>query len=217
MKLDAISVGKPKEVEWEGRKMVTSIFKTPISGPARVLFKNIEGDQQADLKVHGGLTRPVCVYPSEHYEFWKKELHQNELPWGYFGENLNISGGVFEQDVQVGDRFAIGSVEFEALQPRFPCHKLAMKMGDMKWIQFFLNSGKTGFYFGVVKEGIIAPGDTVKQVHHEKNSISIHDITELYLINRNNKPLLERALKVRRLTPSWKAYFEKQLIKISNP
>ena len=95
MKLDAISVGKPKEVEWEGRKLTTSIFKTPVSAPVQVWHKNIEGDQQSDLKLHGGLTRPVSVYPSEYYEFWKKELDTNDLPWGYFGENLNISGGVF--------------------------------------------------------------------------------------------------------------------------
>ena len=213
MKLDAISVGKQKEMEWEGRKFMTSIFKTPLSAPVQVSYTNIEGDQQSDLKLHGGLTRPVSVYPSEYYEFWKKELDTNDLPWGYFGENLNINGGVFEQDIQVGDRFAIGTVEFEALQPRFPCHKLAMKMGDSKWIKLFLDSGKTGFYFGVVKEGTIAPGDKVNQIHKEKDSISIQDITNLYFTDKNNKDLLERALNTRCLTPSWKEYFKKQLTK----
>ncbi len=163
------------------------------------------------MKVHSGPTRPVNVYASEHYEYWKKQLNKEQLPWGYFGENLNISGGMFEHDIHVGDRFSIGTVEFEALQPRFPCHKLAMKMGDKKWVKIFLNSGKTGFYFGVVKEGIITPGDEVKQTHVEEDSITMHDITDLYLINKNNKPLLEKALTVRRLTPSWKDYFQKQL------
>ena len=88
-----------------------------------------------------------------------------------------------------------------------------MKMGDSKWIKLFLDSGKTGFYFGVIKEGIIAPGDKVNQTHQEKDSISIQDITNLYFTDKNNKDLLERALNTRCLTPSWKEYFKKQLTK----
>lgn len=215
MKLDAISVGKPKEFQYQGRKLVTSIFKIPLTGSTRVFYENIEGDRQSDLNQHGGPTRPVSVYASEHYDFWKRQLDNDDLPWGYFGENLNISGGMFEKDIQVGDQFAIGEVRFEALQPRFPCHKLGMKMGDKKWIKTFLDSGKTGFYFGVLQEGRIAPGDQVKKIHSEANSISIHDITDLYLINKENKPLLEKALTVRRLTPRWKEHFEKQLRDLS--
>ena len=215
MKLDAISVGKPKEIEYEGRKLLTSIFKRPVTGSVHVFHENIDGDKQSDLKLHGGSTRPVSVYASEHYEFWKKQLGNENLPWGHFGENLNISGGMFEQDIQVGDQFAIGTVKFEALQPRFPCHKLGMKLGNKKWIKTFLDSTKTGFYFGVLQEGRIASGDQVKKIHSETDSISIHDITDLYLINKNNKPLLEKALTVRRLTSSWKEHFEKQLRELS--
>lgn len=215
MKLDAISVGLPKEVEWEGRKILTSIFKSPVTNSRKVSFTNIEGDRQSDLKVHGGYTRAVNVYASEYYSFWKKELGVSELPWGYFGENLNISGGMFETEIHVGDRFTIGTVEFEALQPRFPCYKLGMKMGDNIWIRKFLETRKTGFYFGVRKEGVITKGDEVHLIHKEKNSITMDAITDLYLINKNNKPLLEKAIMVDRLTPSWKDYFQKQLDKLS--
>ncbi|MFY0600527.1 MAG: MOSC domain-containing protein [Cyclobacteriaceae bacterium] len=213
MKLDAISVGKPREVKLDGRTITTSIFKTPVSGPQKVYFNHIEGDQQSDLKLHGGPTRPISVYASEYYDFWKDIFKIDELPWGYFGENLNITGGVFETEINVGDRFSIGNVELEALQPRFPCHKLGMKLGDKKWIKFFLESRKTGFYFGVLKEGTIKAGDTVTRTYTNHNSITMDDITDLYLINRNNKPLLQKALGVERLPQSWKEYFQEQLSK----
>ncbi len=100
-------------------------------------------------------------------------MNKAELPWGYFGENLNISGGMFETEINVGDRFSIGTVELEALQPRFPCHKLGMKLGDSKWIKTFLDSRKTGFYFGVIKEGVITPGDRVHQIHAEKTALPL--------------------------------------------
>lgn len=215
MKLDAISVGLPREVELDGRPLITSIFKSPVSDSRKVSFTNIEGDKQSDLNVHGGPTRAVSVYASEHYDFWKKELAREEISWGYFGENLNITGGVFEDVINVGDRFKIGTVEFEAIQPRFPCHKLGMKMGDKKWIKFFLESRRTGFYFGVVKEGIITPGDEVERTHTEENSITMDNITELHLLNKNNKELLEKAVKVEKLTASWKEYFQEQLEKLS--
>ncbi len=216
MILDSISVGLPQEVDWKGKTIKTSIYKHPVDGPRQVSATNIAGDKQSDLNVHGGPTRAVSVYATEYYDFWKERLSANELPFGYFGENLNISGGMFEKEINVGDRFTIGSVEFEALQPRFPCQKLGMKMGDSKWIKEFLNSRKTGFYFGVIKEGIITPGDTVIQTFKSENSISIDDITDLYLINKNNKPLLEKALKVDKLTPSWKDYFKEQLDKLNS-
>ncbi len=214
MKLDAISVGMPKEVIWQQKKIRTSIFKTPVSNPRKVFFTNIEGDRQSDTKLHGGLTRPISLYASEYYKFWKEKIGVTELPWGYFGENLNISGGMFETEIHVGDRFAIGSVELEALQPRFPCYKLGMKIGNAQWVKFFLDSRKTGFYFGVLKEGIITAGDKVTMTYKEKNSITIDQITELYLFDKNNKSLLEKALKTERLTTSWKNYFKDQLDKI---
>lgn len=214
MTLDAISVGQPKEVNWDGKNFKTSIFKTPVEGPVKVSLTNLEGDRQSDLKVHGGPTRAISAYASEYYDFWQKQLGQKQLPWGFFGENLNISGGIFETAINVGDRFAIGEVELEALQPRFPCYKLGMKMGDKKWIKTFLNSRKTGFYFRVLKEGVIEAGQTFTRIYIHQNSITIDDITDLYLINKDNKELLKKALTVDKLTDSWKEYFQKQLAKL---
>jgi len=214
MKLVSINVGHPKEVTWAGKTFMTSIYKTPLNGSVSVGLTNIEGDQQSDLSVHGGPTRAINVYATEHYDFWKRELAVAELLWGFFGENLSISGGMFESEIRVGDRFAIGTVELEALQPRSPCYKLGMRMGGEDWILRFRDSRKTGFYMGVVQEGIITPGDEVIQTHQAENSISIDTINELYFFDKDNKDLLEKAIQVDRLTPAWKEYFQKRLDKL---
>ena len=111
MKVLAVSVGGPRELEWRGRLVRTSIFKTPISGRARVGRLNIAGDEQSDLTVHGGPDKAVYAYPGEHYAAWRRELPGVELGFGAFGENLTTEG-LLEHEVSIGDRFRIGTAEF---------------------------------------------------------------------------------------------------------
>jgi len=145
MKLVNIAVGKPREVDWQGKKIRTSIFKAPVTGPVPVRYLNLEGDEQSDLTVHGGVDKAVYVYPSEHYPFWRTEFPTLELNWGMLGENLTTEG-LEERSTNIGDRFAIGSAEFVVTQPRMPCFKLGIRFGDPRAIKVLLRSGKTGFY-----------------------------------------------------------------------
>src|SRR5258708_5668840 len=107
MKVVALSVGRPREVEWEGNPVLTSIFKSPVDRRLKVTTLNVEGDEQSDLTVHGGVDKAVYAYPSEHYDYWHAELPGAELPWAAFGENLTTEG-LFEKDLRIGDRFRIG-------------------------------------------------------------------------------------------------------------
>ncbi len=125
MKLLAISVGRPREVQWRGRSVQTSIFKTPLSGRVHVTRDNVEGDQQSDLSVHGGPEKAVYAYPAEHYAYWRRELPNAQLPWGSFGENFTTEG-LLEDEVCIGDRYRVGTAELVVTQPRMPCHKLGM-------------------------------------------------------------------------------------------
>ena len=124
MKLISVNVGQPRSVEWHGRMVETSIFKAPIAGPVALHTLNLDGDRQADLSVHGGAHKAVYVYPSEHYAFWRGELPGMQLPWGMFGENFTTAGLL--EDVQIGDRFRIGSAEVLVSEPRVPCYKLSL-------------------------------------------------------------------------------------------
>ncbi|MGH9809796.1 MAG: MOSC domain-containing protein, partial [Terriglobia bacterium] len=111
VKIVSVNVGRPREVEWNGKTTLTSIFKAPVQGRLPVTSVNIQGDEQSDLTVHGGIDKAVYAFPSEHYAYWRKELPDMDFPWGAFGENLTTEG-LLEDDVYVGDRFRMGSAEF---------------------------------------------------------------------------------------------------------
>src|SRR4051812_2944101 len=115
MKIISVQVGLPREVSWEGRTVSTGIFKEPIAGPVMVRTLNLDGDEQADLSVHGGPDKAVYAYPFEHYEYWRNELPGVKLPYGMFGENLTTEG-LLETDVNIGDRFRIGDAELVVRQ-----------------------------------------------------------------------------------------------------
>ena len=124
--------------------MLTSIFKEPVDRRLRVTTLNIEGDEQSDLTVHGGVDKAVYAYPSEHYDEWRKELPDVDFPRAVFGENLTIEG--LGEDVRIGDQFRIGTAEFVVTQPRLPCYKLGIRFGRMDMLKRMLRNGRTGFY-----------------------------------------------------------------------
>jgi MOSC domain-containing protein YiiM len=168
----SINVGRPRDVEWRGKIGRTSIYKLPVAGKVRVNRLNIEGDQQADLRVHGGVNKAVYLYPSEHYAFWRQQFPGFDLPWGTFGENFTTTG-VDEQTIHIGDRLRAGSAEFEVTQPRTPCFKLAMRFGRMDMIKRFLKSGRSGFYLAVTTEGDVAPNDELSIIASPAGAMTV--------------------------------------------
>jgi len=211
MKLLSVNVGVPREMEWNGRTVRTSIFKSPVPGRVKVRMLNLDGDQQSDLKVHGGVDKAVYVYPSEHYAFWRDALPKAELAWGAFGENFTTEGELDDQAVHIGDRFRIGSAQFVVTQPRMPCFKLGIRFGRPDIIKQFLHSGRNGFYFSVAEEGEVVAGDTIELVASDENGVTVADIVELYTADAANQDLLHRVTDLAALPESWRAYFRKRL------
>lgn len=211
MKLLSVNVGLPREIEWKGKMVRTSIFKEPVSGRVRVTNLNLEGDQQSDLTVHGGIHKAVYVYPSEHYAFWRKELPGTDLPWGMFGENFTTEGSLDDQTVFIGDRFRVGSAEFVVTQPRMPCFKLGIRFGRPDIIKRFLHSGRAGFYLAVVQEGEVGAGDSIELVTRDQRGITVAEIVNLYTSDAANQDLLRRVSELSALPESWRDYFRKRL------
>lgn len=209
MRVVSLSVGRPREVEWEGKTVLTSIFKAPVGRRLRVTTLNFEGDEQSDLTVHGGPGKAVYAYPSEHYDYWRHELPGTDLPWAVFGENLTTEG-LFE-DVRIGDRFRIGSAEFVVTQPRLPCFELGIRLGRADMLKRFLQSGRTGFYFSVAVEGEVGAGDAIELVARSEEGLTVTDIVNLYTVDAKNQELLRRATRSSSLPESWKGYFRKRL------
>jgi MOSC domain-containing protein YiiM len=213
MKLISVKVGLPRVVTLKGDPVSTGIFKEPIAGRLMLRTLNLDGDRQADLSVHGGPSKAVYTYPSEHYDFWKRELPGLELPWGMFGENFT-SAGLFESDLNIGDRFRVGSAVVMVTEPRMPCYKLGIKFGRSDIVKKFLASERTGFYFAVLQEGEVGAGDPIELIEKTDNSVRVSDITRLYTREKRNIGLLRRAVEVEALPESWKSYFHQQIVKL---
>jgi len=210
LQLVSVNVGLPREVDWHGRVVRTSIWKRPVEGPVRVTSLNLEGDQQSDLSVHGGKEKAVYVYPSEHYGYWKRELPGQDLAWGAFGENLTTEG-LLEPDVRIGDRLRIGSAEFLVTQPRMPCFKLGIRFGRDDMVKRFLRSGRSGFYLAVLREGEVTGGDPIQFAGRDDHGVTVADIASLYARDMDNEELLRRAVDVPALPEGWKQYFRERL------
>src|SRR5437667_9387659 len=119
MKILSVNVGLPREVTWQGKLVTTGIFKEPVKAPVMLRTLNLDGDQQADLTVHGGVSKAVYVYPSEHYGYWRAELPGVDLPWGMFGENLTTEG-LLEQSVYIGARCHMCETDVIVTEPPRP-------------------------------------------------------------------------------------------------
>ncbi|MDZ7953528.1 MAG: MOSC domain-containing protein [Nostoc sp. DedQUE12b] len=208
MKLISVNVGLPREVTWKGKTVSTGIFKEPVSDRVTVRSLNLDGDGQADLTVHGGADKAVYLYPFEHYEYWRGELPDTELPLGIFGENFTTTG-LKEEEVNIGDRFQIGNVRLMVTQPRLPCYKLGIRFGRPDIVKQFLASRRTGFYFRVLQEGEVGAGDTLELVSRDNNNITVADITRLYVREQDNPELLRRAAQLEALPQSWRDYFQR--------
>ena len=175
MRVVSVNVGRPRIVEWHDQQVLTSIWKEPVAGAVPVAAHNLFGDEQSDLTVHGGPNKAVYAYPTEHYEYWRRQLPNAELAWGAFGENLSIEG-LLEPDVSVGDRFRIGTAELIVTQPRLPCFKLGIRFGDDRMVKRFMASRRSGFYCSIGKPGAITAGDAIVWLSRSVGSISIAEV-----------------------------------------
>jgi MOSC domain-containing protein YiiM len=209
MKLLSVNVGLPREIEFHGKFVRTSIFKSPASGQVRVATLNLEGDEQSDLSVHGGVHKAVYAYPSEHYAFWREEVPGLDLSWGAFGENFTTEGLL--EEVQIGDRLRVGTAEFAVTQPRMPCFKLGIRFGRPEIVKRFLRSGRSGFYLAVLQEGQVTAGDSIEVLARDEHGVTVADIVNLYKTDATNQDLLRRASELPALPSFWRDHFRKRL------
>jgi len=210
VKLLSLNVARPHLMVYRGATINTGIFKKPVSGRITLRTLNLEGDRQADLSVHGGPYKAVYGYPFEHYEYWRRELPDANLPSGGFGENFTTEG-LSEDELHIGDRLRIGSASIMVRQPRMPCYKLAAKFQKDDMIEKFLVSGRSGFYFSVEQEGEVEAGDAFELVWREQQGITIAEMNEFFLKDKYNRDLLQKAIATPALPDAWREYFVPRL------
>lgn len=161
----SVQVAQSRKVVISGRSILTAIHKTAVEGPVAVKPLGLQGDEQADLSVHGGLQKAVYAYPAEHYAFWLEARRaagvagiDTALPHGSMGENLTLNG-LLEADVWVGDVLRFPNCALRVTDPREPCFKFNAAMGFNTAVKAMAQSGFCGFYLAVDEPGTLAAGD----------------------------------------------------------
>ena len=159
MHLVSVNVGLPRLVEWHGRAVQTAIWKEPVDGRIAVRGVNVVGDGQADLRVHGGRDKAVYSYAVEDYAWWSDQVGRQLAP-GTFGENLTTEG-IDLSATPIGSRWRVGTALLEVSQPRFPCFKLGIRMGDAGFVKEFERAARFGAYLRILEEGEVGAGDEI--------------------------------------------------------
>jgi MOSC domain-containing protein YiiM len=195
----SVNVGRPRMVTRGDGDEPTAIWKTPMRGRIRVAGVNIEGDEQADRTVHGGPDMAVYSYATEDYEWWSAELARDLGP-GTFGENLTLRG-VDVTGASIGERWRIGSVVLEVSQPRIPCWKLGVRMGDPAFVKRFAAAERPGAYLRIAEEGELAAGDVVEVESRPAHGVTIAEVNHTFL---RDHAAAARLVDVPELSASWR-------------
>ena len=206
-RLLSVNVGLPRDIEWKGRTVHTGIWKDPVHSRCRVGRLNLEGDGQGDLAGHGGEQRAIFVYQVESYHYWKQQLNRTDFVHGQFGENFTIEG--LPDDVAcIGDRYQIGSALFEITQPRVTCYRVGIRMNEPRMPALLTSNGRPGFYFRVLLEGEVGAGDEIVKMGEADERMTVAEVNALLYSPNHPHDRLERALRIRALSPGWRSSFE---------
>jgi MOSC domain-containing protein YiiM len=188
-RLVSVNAGRPREIGTRrGRPVLSAIGKAPVDGRVRVAGVNVQGDDQADRRVHGGPDKAVYAYAAEDTAWWESELGR-ELGPGAFGENLTVEG-VDVTGAVVGERWRAGTVTLEVCQPRLPCFKLGLRFGDPGMLRRFAGAGRPGAYLRIVEEGELGAGDELAVLGRPSHGITVALVSRAIL---GDASLLSRA------------------------
>jgi ferredoxin-NADP reductase/MOSC domain-containing protein YiiM/ferredoxin len=211
-RLLSVNVGRPRQLEWQGKTVRTAIWKEPVDGPRMVRRMNIDGDDQADRRAHGGEHRAVFVYQLDSYRYWERELQRDGFTYGQFGENFTVEG-LADSEVCIGDRYRIGEALFEVTAPRVTCYRVGIRMNEPAMPTLLVAHHRPGFYFRVLEEGSVEAGDDIAKVADGPERLTVADIDALLYLPNKSRALLERALRVPALSLGWQGSFRELLAK----
>ena len=209
-KLISVNVGLPSEIDWQGKRVRTAIWKRAV--PSRVFARrlNLDGDGQGDLEGHGGEHRAVMVYQLDAYRYWERVLGRSDFEYGQFGENFTVEG-LLDDEVCIGDRYTIGSAVFEVTQPRVTCYRVGIRMNNPQMAALLVSHRRPGFYFRVITEGEVGAGDEIQKVADGPGRITVAEIDSLLYLPNHDPGRIAIAARIPALSPGWKASFEELL------
>ncbi len=207
MIVESLNIGLPKKEIFYGKEITTGMCKKPVAVSLDLRKRGFAGDGVADTKNHGGPDKAVCVYSLDHYPSWE-EILGLKLPPAAFGENLSVSN-LKEDDVCIGDVFRLGTARVQISQPRQPCKTLAARYGRSDLIKLVIDSGYTGFYLRVLKEGMVETGTPLLLEVRDPQRISVAAANHIFHHDRKNRQAIESLLAVSALSESWQYSLQK--------
>ncbi len=176
-RVQSVNVGAVREILWRERVVRTGIWKHPVGNRAiRVRRLNLDGDDQADRLLHGGPDKAVYAYAAEDYRYWADYEGIATSP-GLFGENLTVQG-LDLGSALVGERWRVGTALLEVAQPRLPCFKLGVRLGNPRFPKHFLAVGRFGAYLRVVEEGEVGAGDAIQVLRPPQGGVSLRAMAD---------------------------------------
>jgi len=211
-RLVSVNIGRPRDVQWEGRTVRTAVWKNPVTGPVMVRRLNIDGDEQADKNGHGGEHRAVFVYQLESYRYWATRLGRDDFEHGQFGENFTVEG-LSDDEVCIGDRYRIGDALFEVTQPRVTCFRVGIRMNEPDMPSLLVAHHRPGFYLRVLTEGTVQSGQAIERVAAGPEQISVAACDALLYLPHKSEQTLQRVLRIPALSAGWRGSFESMAAK----
>jgi MOSC domain-containing protein YiiM len=205
-KVLSVNVGRAREFDYNGRPAKSAIWKSPVAGRIAARGVNLEGDDQADRKAHGGPDKVVYAYAEEDMQWWEEKLGRS-LQYGEFGENLTTKG-IAVNDALVGERWEIGTAVFEVSEPRIPCWRLGVRMNDHGFVRRFTEALRPGTYLRIIVEGTVGAGDEIRIIERPGHDLTIRDIFRIYTRDRGE---VERLLAIPRMSASWRGWAQRFL------
>ena len=203
----SVNVGLPRTVNWAGRSVTSGIWKEPVNGRVVVEGVNLHGDDQADRRVHGGPDKAVYAYATEDYTWWADVLGR-DLGAGTFGENLTTEGIDLSACV-IGQEWNVGTTVLQVSQPREPCFKLGMRMGDAEFVELFGSSGRSGTYLRIRQSGDVGAGDSIVIGPPPTHGLTVRDLVAVE--PSTPTPLLERIAAIDDVPEGWRAMVRRRL------
>ena len=209
-RLLSLNVGLPRDVTWNGEKVRTAIWKSPVKDRRMARKLNIVGDAQGDLVGHGGEQRAVFVYQIDSYHYWERILARSDFMFGQFGENFTVEG-LPDNEVCIGDRYRIGDAIFEVTQPRVTCYRVGIRMNEPRMAALLVAHRRPGFYFRVLQEGEVGAGDDIVKITEGPERISVAEVDALLYLPGHSSEQLQRALRIPALSKGWQSSFQAML------
>jgi ferredoxin-NADP reductase/MOSC domain-containing protein YiiM len=206
----SLNVGLPRDVPWQGRLVHTGIHKSPVDGPRMVRRLDVDGDGQGDLGGHGGEMRAVLVYQQASYAHWAEFLGRDDLTPGSFGENFTVDG-LPDDEVCIGDRYRIGSAEFEVTQPRVTCYRVGLRLGEPRMAALLVGHRRPGFYLRVITEGEVCAGDPIEKTRTGPHALTVAATDALLYLPDRSDDDLRKAVDIPALSPGWQQSFQELL------